>query len=140
MLKRGLLHAQGKYLLARLGHLDYIGITDAGFNIPERPEIVDLAIMPNIPKLMTVLDLVREEIAIERIILSDGIKTYAPSFLEEYRKRFPDSSISFISDGQPFRDKMNECKGVIRTGQYWLHCPNVILQVGCTYEDHNYHI
>ena len=44
MLKRGMLNAQGKFLLARTGHLDYLGITDAGFNIPEGIEVVDLAV------------------------------------------------------------------------------------------------
>ena len=29
MLKRGMLNAQGKFLLARTGHLDYLGITEA---------------------------------------------------------------------------------------------------------------
>ena len=43
--------------------------------------------------------------------------------------------IEFIPDGQPFREKMKQCKGVFRTGQYWLHCPNVIIQAGCTYEE-----
>ena len=69
MLKRGLLNAQGKYLLARLGHLDYLAITDAGFNIPEGVEVVDLAVKPNLPDLMTVLDLVMKEIEIEKIYL-----------------------------------------------------------------------
>ena len=52
MLKRGMLNAQGKFLLARTGHLDYLGITDAGFNIPEGIEVVDLAVKPNLPELL----------------------------------------------------------------------------------------
>ena len=27
---------------------------------------------------------------------------------------------------------------LIRTGQYWLHCPNVVIQAGCTYEEKSY--
>ena len=57
MLKRGMLNAQGKFLLARTGHLDYLGITDAGFNIPEGIEVVDLAVKPNLPELLDVLDI-----------------------------------------------------------------------------------
>ena len=93
MLKRGMLNAQGKFLLARTGHLDYLGI------------------------------------------LADKIVAYAPELLKEYEKRFTKEKIEFIPDGQPFREKMKQCKGVFRTGQYWLHCPNVIIQAGCTYEE-----
>lgn len=140
MLKRGLLNAQGKYLLARLGHLDYLAITDAGFNIPEGVEVVDLAVKPNLPDLMTVLDLVMKEIEIEKIYLCEPIKQYAPEFLKEYEKRFPPEKIVFIPDvdGIAFRAKVKECKGAIRTGQYWLHCPNVVIQAGCTYEEKSY--
>lgn len=135
MLKRGMLNAQGKFLLARTGHLDCLGITDAGFNIPEGIEVVDLAVKPNLPELLDVLDIIKKEIAIEKIFLADKIVDYAPELLKEYEKRFTKEKIEFIPDGQPFREKMKQCKGVFRTGQYWLHCPNVIIQAGCTYEE-----
>jgi len=140
MLKRGLLNAKGKYLLASLGHLDLLAITDAGFNIPKEVDTVDLAVMPNLPDLMSVLDIVRKEIAIEKIFLADKIVNYAPEFYEEYRKRFSSEMIEFIPDGTEFRQKVKQCKGVIRTGQYFLHCPNVIIQVGCTYDENSYEI
>ena len=45
---------------------------------------------------MEVLDGVRDEIAIEKIILAEEIKTMSPTILEEYRKRFSDDMIEFI--------------------------------------------
>ena len=112
-----------------------MGITDAGFNIPEGIEVVDLAVKPNLPELLDVLDIIKKEIAIEKIFLADKIVDYAPELLKEYEKRFTKEKIEFIPDGQQFREKMKQCKGVFRTGQYWLHCPNVIIQAGCTYEE-----
>ena len=126
MLKRGMLNAQGKFLLARTGHLDYLGITDAGFNIPEGIEVVDLAVKPNLPELLDVLDIIKKEIAIEKIFLADKIVDYAPELLKEYEKRFTKEKIEFIPDGQPFREKMKQCKGVFRhlhrKRPRWMRC------------------
>lgn len=34
-----------------------------------------------------------------------------------------------------FDEEIKKVKAVIRTGGYWLHAPNVILQAGCTYDE-----
>ena len=45
MLKsRGIIHAQLRRALARIGYNSQIGIVDAGYNIPIGVEVIDLAL------------------------------------------------------------------------------------------------
>ena len=43
---------------------------------------------PNLPELLDVLDIIKKEIAIEKIFLADKIVDYAPELLKEYEKTF----------------------------------------------------
>ncbi|MEA5055647.1 MAG: D-ribose pyranase [Propionicimonas sp.] len=133
MQKSGILNAQLRYLLARSGHRDRLALTDAGFNNPSGVELVDLAFLPNVPTILQVLDGILEEFTVERVILASEIETFAPELLHEYRARFePDIPMSFVPHSE-FDLLMPQVKGVIRTGQYGLHAPNIIIEAGCTY-------
>lgn len=135
MQKCGILNAQLRSLLARTGHRDHLAITDAGYNIPLGREVVDLAFLPNLPAILQVLDGILDEFSVEKVYLSEGIHHYAPKQLEEYEKRFGDKCpIVFVKD-EEIDTMMESVKGVVRTGNYGIHCPNIILQAGCTYDD-----
>ncbi|MFQ8765942.1 MAG: D-ribose pyranase [Oscillospiraceae bacterium] len=134
MLKQGILNSNLKYLLARCGHRDLLAVTDAGYNVPKGVEVVDLAFLPNVPGIEIVLKGVLEEIAVEKVYLAEEIQTCAPELLCKYKEIFGEIPIEFIPHTPNFDEKMKDVKGAIRTGQYWLHAPNCILQVGCTYD------
>lgn len=109
-------------------------MTDAGYNVPKGVEVVDLAFLPNVPGIEIVLKGVLEEIAVEKVYLAEEIQTCAPELLCKYKEIFGEIPIEFIPHTPNFDEKMKDVKGAIRTGQYWLHAPNCILQVGCTYD------
>jgi D-ribose pyranase len=132
-MKQGLLNAPVKFLLARMGHRDLLAVTDAGYNIPKEVETIDLALSPNIPTLMQVIDSVLEEIVVEKVILAQEIKESAPDILDAYRKRFANIEFEFLPHVPDFDNLVHEAKGAIRTGQYGKHAPNCILKVGCPY-------
>lgn len=134
MLKRGILNAQLRGLLARTGHRDRIAITDAGYNIPLGVEVVDLAFLPNLPNILDVLDGVLEEFSVEKFLLAEEIHHYAPHLLDSYCARLPaNAEIEFVPHSV-FDTEFPALKGVVRTGQYGLHAPNIIIQAGCTYD------
>ena len=133
MLKHGIINADIKYLLASLGHRDRIAITDAGYNVPSSIPKIDIAVLPGMPELLPILDGVLDEIAVEQVVLAEEIKSMSPKLHEEYRKRFPEKKICYIPHSE-FDEVIKDVKGVIRTGQYGLHAPNIILQAGCTYD------
>ncbi|GFI02929.1 D-ribose pyranase [Lachnospiraceae bacterium 64-25] len=135
MQKYGILNAQIRSLLARTGHRDWLAITDAGYNIPLGIEVADLAFLPDIPTILQVLDGILDEFSVEKVYLSDGIHNYAPSQLEAYEKRFQGKCpIVFVKD-EEMDDMMKQVKGAVRTGNYGIHCPNIIIQAGCTYDE-----
>ena len=82
----------------RTGKIPFSKNRSFGFNIPEGIEVVDLAVKPNLPELLDVLDIIKKEIAIEKIFLADKIVDYAPELLKEYEKRFTKEKIEFIPD------------------------------------------
>ena len=133
MLTRGILLVQTRSLLARTGHRDWLALTDAGFNNPPQVETVDLAFLPNLPTMLQVLDGILEEFNVEKVILAEEIREFAPDLLDEYQKRFEGITIEFVPHSK-FDQLVPKAKGIIRTGQYGLHAPNLILQSGCTYD------
>lgn len=135
MIKKGILNADLRSLTARIGHRDRFAIVDAGYNIPKDVETVDLAFLPNIPSMVQVLDGILNEMAIQEVFLAEEIKTMAPELNEEYKKMWPSNTkVTYIPHSQ-FDEEIKNVKGVIRTGGYWLHAPNIILEAGCTYDE-----
>lgn len=75
------------------------------------------------------------EMAIEEVILACEIKEMSPDLDKEYAKHWPEKAkLSYIPHIE-FDEEIKKVKAVIRTGGYWLHAPNVILQAGCTYDE-----
>lgn len=98
-------------------------------------ETVDLAFLPNIPSMVQVVEGIINEMAIEEVILACEIKEMSPDLDKEYAKHWPEKAkLSYIPHIE-FDEEIKKVKAVIRTGGYWLHAPNVILQAGCTYDE-----
>ena len=133
MLKKGILNAQLRSVMARIGHRDRSAIVDAGYNIPAGIETVDLAFLPNIPTILQVLDGILDEMAVEGVILASEIKEWSPEMDRAYAERWPEGvKVTYIPHSE-FDEEIKHVKAVIRTGQYGLHAPNLILQSGCPY-------
>jgi D-ribose pyranase len=133
MVKNGILHPQLKQVLASTGHKDYLGLVDSGFRVPQGIERVDLAFVPNIPTILQTLEGILAEFTVEKVILASGIHEYAPEYLVEIQKRLSDAMpIEFVSAIE-FMEKMKQSKAIIRTGNFGVHCGNMILVAGCAY-------
>ena len=109
-MKNGMLNSNLKYMLARMGHRDLLAVTDAGYNIPRDMETVDVALLPNVPTIMQVIEAIQLEVPIEAVYLAEEIKVQAPDILE-----------------------VGTCKGAVRSGQFYRHAPNCVLKIGCVY-------
>lgn len=135
MLKRGILNSNIRKMTAELGHRDLLAITDAGYNIAKEVQKVDLAFLPGMPDILPILEGILEEIHVEKIIMAAEIKAWAPELHREYLKRIPKKCEVVYIPHREFDDLMKKVKGAIRTGQYGLHAPNLILQAGCAYDE-----
>ena len=83
-MKNGMLNSNLKYMLARMGHRDLLAVTDAGYNIPRDMETVDVALLPNVPTIMQVIEAIQLEVPIEAVYLAEEIKVQAPDILEAF--------------------------------------------------------
>ncbi len=132
MLRNGILHPQLKKVLASCAHQDWIGLVDSGFGIPLGPERVDLAFLPNIPTTLQVLDAILAEFSVEKIILATEIQTMAPDMLQEIISRAEKTEIEFMPWVE-FKPAMQDCKAIVRSGDWGIHAGNMILVGGCVY-------
>ena len=91
------LNSEISYEIAKMGHFDQMTIGDAGLPIPNGPKRIDLAVTFGIPAFKDVLEVVLEDMKIQKAIIAsdlginpqnDGrvIRLVFPPLTEERRK------------------------------------------------------
>ncbi len=133
MKKQGILNSDISRVLSYLGHTDTIAIGDCGLPIPDETERIDLALAFGIPTFMQTLEIVAQDMKIEKIILAEEIRTNNPDVLAQIEALFNGQQIEveFISHAA-LKECTKQCKAVIRTGETTPYA-NIILQAGCIF-------
>lgn len=120
-MKRGpILHPELCRALAMMGHGDVFIVSDAGFPIPKDVWRIDLAIAPNLPDLYSVLDLVRAELIVERIMYAAEIETNNVPLANWLRTSFAGSGADFepVSHTRMLSDVAASARVIVRTGAF----------------------
>lgn len=133
MKKQGILNSDISRVLSYLGHTDTIAIGDCGLPIPDETERIDLALAFGIPTFMQTLEIVAQDMKIEKIILAEEIRTNNPDVLRQVEALFENQevAIEYVSH-TALKECTKQCKAVIRTGETTPYA-NVILQAGCIF-------
>lgn len=133
MKKNGILNSDISRVLSYLGHTDQIAVGDCGLPIPEETERIDLALAFGIPTFMQTLEIVAQDMKIEKIILAEEIRTQNPEVLSQVEALFEgqDIEIEYVSHAE-LKAKTRSCRAVIRTGETTSYA-NIILQSGCIF-------
>ena len=133
MKKQGILNSDISRVLSYLGHTDRIAIGDCGLPIPDETERIDLALAFGIPSFMQTLEIVAQDMKIEKIVLAEEIKEKNPAVLSEIQAYFAgeDVEVEFVSHAE-LKERTHDCKAVIRTGETTPYA-NIILQSGCIF-------
>lgn len=133
MKKNGILNSDISRVLSYLGHTDQIAVGDCGLPIPEETERIDLALAFGIPTFMQTLEIVAQDMKIEKIILAEEIRTQNPEVLSQVEALFEgqDIEIEYVSHAE-LKAKTRSCRAVIRTGETTPYA-NIILQSGCIF-------
>lgn len=126
MKKHGTLNSNIAKVLADLGHTDQLIICDAGLPIPENVKKIDLALTFGTPSFLDVLDILIQEMEIEKVILAEEIKAQNTPVYSAVSDSF--SNISFVSH-EEFKQQSKVAKAIIRTGEVTPFA-NIILQAG----------
>ena len=133
MKKYGILNSDISRVLSYLGHTDCICIGDCGLPIPDEVERIDLALAFGEPTFMHTLEIVAQDMKIEKIVLAEEIKTRNPKVLGQIEGLFAGQNVEveFVTHVE-LKDQTHDCKCVIRTGETTPYA-NIILQAGCIF-------
>jgi D-ribose pyranase len=122
----GILNRELAGIFAKLGHTDQIVIADCGLPIPDGVTCIDLAYKLGEPGFTTILDVVLEDLKVEKAIIAEEIKQANRPIEEAILNNL--NKIDYVSHEQ-FKQMTKEAKVIIRTGETTPYA-NIILQSG----------
>ncbi|WP_068618647.1 D-ribose pyranase [Paenibacillus tuaregi] len=128
MKKQGILNSHIAKILADLGHTDQIVIADVGLPVPEGVPKIDLALTFGLPEFQQVVDLIAEDMVIEKVIIAEEIYKDNRKQAEYIENKFKDCEIEAHTHDE-FKNRTRQAKVVIRTGEATPYA-NCILQAG----------
>lgn len=133
MKKAGILNSDISRVLSYMGHTDCIAIGDCGLPVPDEVERIDLALVFGEPTFMRTLEVVANDMKVEKIVLAEEIREQNPAVLSAIEALFAGQEIEmeFVPHTE-FKNRTHECKAVIRTGETTPYA-NIILQSGCIF-------
>jgi D-ribose pyranase len=128
MKKIGIINLSISAAIAGLGHSDTLAIVDAGFPISLKTERIDIALAPGVPSFLQTLEVVLNELFVERAIVAEEILNYSPHIYKNIQKLLPDIPIDMIKHIE-FKQRTQTAWAVIRTAEYTPYA-NIILVAG----------
>lgn len=128
MKKNGVLNSQISQVLSELRHTDQIVIGDAGLPVPPHVKEIDVSLKLGVPTFIEVLEVIEEDMKIEKIILANEIQEENPSQLNDISQliHLEDEAVEFVSH-EAFKELTQNAKAIIRTGEMTPYS-NIILQ------------
>jgi D-ribose pyranase len=130
MRRDGILNIQLVTAIAQMGHDDIMIVSDAGFPIlyPD-DRVIDLAVVPNVPDLFTVLKGIRQEMWVEQFAMIDEAEKNNPTVLNGVKEIFPDAEAKTMPNNWFHEEGYKAAKFIVRTGA-WMPWGNVALFSG----------
>lgn len=128
MKKHGVLNSEIASVLASLGHTDTIVIADCGLPIPDGVKRIDLAVEIGKPSFLDVLQVVADDMAIEKVTLAEEVINNNAEVNKEIELKLIEPAFEYVSHEQ-FKEYTKKAKAIIRTGEATPYA-NVILHAG----------
>jgi simple sugar transport system permease protein/D-ribose pyranase len=113
-----LLNAQLSHAIASMGHGDLMIVCDAGFPIPSSAWRIDLAIVPDVPDLETVLRPISHNLIVERLSYADILPEHNAPLLAKLQRLFPAADVEPIKHEVILSEMAMKAKVIVRTGAF----------------------
>jgi D-ribose pyranase len=113
-----LLNAQLSHAIASMGHGDLMIVCDAGFPIPSTAWRIDLAIVPDVPDLETVLAPIAENLIAERVAYADTLPKHNAPLLAKIQRLFAGADFEPIKHETILAEMAAKAKVIVRTGAF----------------------
>ena len=133
MKKNGILNAPLSRIVAAMGHTNKLVICDSGLPIPQKAEVVDLALTKNIPRFIEVLKVILDELQVEDAIIAEELVESGNGLFDEIKSLLPELKIKEVGHEQ-FKNITREDPEItfVRTGEATPYA-NIILVSGVTF-------
>jgi D-ribose pyranase len=128
MKKGGIINQPIATVISGLGHSDTITIADAGLSIPDGIWRIDLALTAGVPSFIQTLQVVLEELLVEKAIVAEEMKSVSPQVYETLSEILGDVPVELVPH-HLFKERSASSKAIIRTGEFTPYA-NVILIAG----------
>ncbi|OPA15045.1 D-ribose pyranase [Bacillus cereus] len=128
MKKHGVLNSEIAAVLASFGHTDTVVIADCGLPIPDGVKRIDLAVEIGKPSFLEVLQVVADDMAIEKVTLAEEVIINNAEVNKEIEQKLIEPAFEYVSHEQ-FKEHTKKAKAIIRTGEATPYA-NVILHAG----------
>ena len=131
MKRSTILNRDLSYLVASLGHLDEIVVSDASFPVPSNAAIIDLALMPGVPSVFDALHALSSELMIEKMITCAEKPEAFEKLFEAERAHWQTEQGKEISadilNYDAFKVRSEKAKAIIRTGTLKPHSSIILI-------------
>jgi D-ribose pyranase len=118
MNRNRLLNAQLSHAIAAMGHGDLMIVCDAGFPIPSSAWRIDLAVVPDVPDLETVLTPIAQNLIVERVSYADMLPEHNAPLLAKIKRLFADADMAPIKHETILSEMAAKAKVIVRTGAF----------------------
>ncbi len=118
MNRNTLLNSELSHAIATMGHGDLMIVCDAGFPIPRDAWRIDLALVPDVPDLETVLTAISQAFIAERVSYAAEMAENNPPLLAKVQRIFADSDHDPIPHQSILTEMAPKAKVIVRTGAF----------------------
>lgn len=129
MRRGGILNVKLSSAISQMGHDDIMLVTDAGFQMEHGERVIDLALVPGLPDLFTVLKAIRREMWVEEFAMIAEAKENNPVAWNGVSAIFPDARAGTRPNEWFHGECYRSAKFIVRTGA-WMPWGNVALFSG----------
>jgi D-ribose pyranase len=129
MKRNGILNLGLNQAIAAMGHGDFMIVCDAGFPIPAQVTRVDLAIVPDVPDLETVLTAISGDFIAEKFGYANEMAKNNPRLKEKVDRIFAGAELVTFPHAEILTELAAKAKFIVRTGAFdpW---GNIVLYSG----------
>ncbi len=118
MVESGTVNRELARVLATIGHQDEIILSDAGFAIPTGPEVIDLSLDENIPRVEEILRTLLKVFSVEGVVIAKEFTAVNPSKADGLKKILGADVTWEEIDHQDLKVRSRTVKAVIRSGDF----------------------
>jgi D-ribose pyranase len=127
MLKTGILNPAINSLLSRVRHTNTLVIADRGFPFWPTIETIDISLVDDVPRVLDVLNAVRQNFVIGRVFMADEFLTSNKTETQHQFKSAMGAASLYFEPHSKLKQRVSDAIGLIRTGDTTQYA-NLILE------------